>query len=371
MSEQISPATWRTWTWRVLVGVFVLSLVASTYAIWANTRVQDSTTWAETVAPLASDDSMQAFVVDQAMIRVDAQIKQDEDAGLLRNLTRSQLSPLIRVLLEDFVASPSFAGWWIDANQLAHGALMRVVNGDESDFLLTDGGDLVLNLSPAIDWVNAQSTRILPGSGYLLQLAPERTTFVLYSSDVLATLTKTFAYVDVVSAVAPVVMVVSLAAAIVLAHDRMRALGQIALATAAGAALMLVIINQWIFRTVDSQSADYQAALSALLRIVTVDLLSAFRWIAVAGLIIAGVIIVAERGVIQQPRVRSFLHNNRDLLVSSSIGISTLLLVLFADRASWIAPLAIIVIAIGVISILRGRDNDTPQVTNPVAQEIK
>ncbi|MCA9833188.1 MAG: hypothetical protein KC435_04535 [Thermomicrobiales bacterium] len=362
MANARSASGWQRWGFRILVAIIVLGLITSTLAIWANVRIQDTDAWTETMAPLATDPDIQAFIVSETTSRIDEQLKLDESAGRLRTATRNQIAPLVGMLLEEFVSSPTFAEWWSDANRLAHETLVYAASIDNANLKVDKNGNLVLNLEAVIAWTNTRINEIFPGSGYTLTLAPDETELVLYSSDAVETIVHVLDLIDTLALVLPVVTVVAFIGALLLAQDRLGAVGRIGLATAISIGILLVIVaiaKSWI---VDSQPENRQDVLAAVLRILLVDLRGAFRTAIAVGVVVAGVVALWQSNHIHGESMMAWLGRYRIVLAAAALGLGALYLAIASDPAAWAAICALAVIAASGIALLMWRKSPA----NPV-----
>lgn len=370
MSETQQTATWKIVTYWFLVTIFVLGVIGSTTAIWANVRIQENDAWAHMVGPLADDPAVQEFVVSQVVEVLDRQIAADDDAGRLESFSRSQLSGLVRVALTDFVASPTFATWWVEANRAAHTTIMMVINDEDRVLLQTHGGDLVLELQPVVDWVNGHIESLFPRTGYTITLPPERSVIVLYSSAALETAARVIDMVDTLSFVLPIITIVGLAGAIILRRNLGTALTTIALSLAIGMLFTLVILSIGRWWIVSQQPATHQDALDAMIRIVLIDLVRAFRAIAILALLRAGFVILLRSRYVNNPRVRAFLRDNREKIAVGGIGLAAILLVFVNYPPLWLTIGSLLLILTAGFYLLRWRKETMyPEVRDEQATE--
>ncbi len=362
MTDTQPQSGWKRITYRVLVGLFVLGFIASTVVLWANVRVQDSDAWAQTVAPLADDPAIQEFVIDQTMAIIANQLNADEDAGRIRTAAVNQTLLVARSLLDDFVESEAFAEFWFETNLVAHTDLVKIAAGDESDFLSSHDNQLVLNIQPAIDWVNANLSEVLPGENSTITLEPDATEIVLYSSQQIETITNVLRLIDRLAVILPVLSLALLAGAIVVATDRLRAGRQIALSLMIGAAIMLVAIAIAKVLIANAQPEQNQQAVAALLHIVLIDLVRAFRIAAAVGLVVAAVIALMQASSRRGLSVGAFLRENREILAGVGFGLGALYLILSDNPTPWVAVISLVVIVIGLLAHAFWRRESNPEV---------
>lgn len=347
--------SWKRIAYRALLVVFAIGMITSTAAIWADVRLADSDAWARTVGPLADDTTVQAFVVDQATLLFEQQIAADDDAGRLANFSRAQLTSLVRMAINDFVSSPTFATWWTEANRTAHGVVMRTIDNEQGVLLQTYGGDLVLELTPIVTWVNGHLETILPRSGYQIVLSPERSVVVLYSSEALEQVIRVIELVDTLAVVLPIITLAALAGALILARDRVEAIRHLGFALVLGAVIALIAFGFGRSWFIARQDISQQELLDAILRIALVDLLGSFRVLALLGLIVSGIVFALRSRYMQDPRVQAFLRNNREALVIAAVGMAVLALIFTDYPPIWLSVGTLLVIAVGGYYLFRWR----------------
>lgn len=355
--------TWKKIAYRTLVAIFVIGLIGSTAAIWADNRIQESDAWARTTGPLADDPTVQAFVVTEATAIIDRQIAADEDASLLQSFSRSQLSGLIQSALNDFVQSSAFVTWWTEANRTAHSIMMRTMDDEQGILLQTYGGDLVLDLQPAVDWVNGRLESLLPRIGYTIAIPPERAIIVLHSSELLENTTRVIQHVDTLKVVLPIVTLVALFGVMILARDRVDALQLLGLALAVGIVVALVLFGLWRTWFVSQQVDTRQDVLDAVFRVAMVDLMTALRVLAAAGLAVAAVVFAIRSKYASDPRAQTFLREHRELLAVGGLGIAVLALIFTDYPPMWVSVGALILILASGYLLLRWRNESAHRVS--------
>lgn len=358
-----SQSTWRILAYRFLVAIFVIGLITSTTAIWANVRVKDSDAWADTVGPLASDAAVQEFVLDQASTLIGQQIAADDEAGRLQDFSRSQITSLVNMALADFVSSPTFATWWTEANRTTHAVVTRIMDDEQGQFIQTHDGDLVLDLQPAVDWVNTHLETLFPRLSYRINLPVEQTVIVLYSSDALASATRVLEIIDTLAIVLPVVTLIAFSGALIIANDRMAALKQTGLATGISIAILLIALTAGRTWFIARQEAALRDFLDAGIRIVLADLLVALRLFALAGIALAGVVTAGRSKYARDPRVQAFMREHRQLIAGGVLGGAILALILTDYPPMWLSIGALILIVASGYLLLRWRKEAVYAVT--------
>jgi hypothetical protein len=147
---------------RLVVSIALLALAVAltpltVVAAWARGQIEDTDRYVDTVAPLAQDPAVQAYVARAAadavydLLDVEAVVAglPDELAGL-----GATVAPAVRGFLIDaagrFTASQAFQDLWNQANRTAHTVISGVLTGDSA---LTDleGGRLTLDLGALLE----------------------------------------------------------------------------------------------------------------------------------------------------------------------------------------------------------------------------
>lgn len=342
---------WKRSAYRILIVLFVISLIGSTVAVWANVRLQESEAWAAMVGPLADDPAIQEYIVGEASAMIDHQIGLDADGGRLRDISQSQLSSLIRVILNDFVTSPTFSRWWTDANLVAHAGLMALVNSDDQSLVQTRGDEIILDLQPVVDWTNSQLMTLLPNLGYRIQIPEGSAQVTLFQSAALEQLTSLLHRIDTLAWVLPLVTLVLLAAILIIVPRRGHAALHLGWALAAGMVgllLTLTFARTWI---VGQQEPKLQDVIDAGFRIILVDLTGAFRFLALIGLGMVAIWTLAHNA-----RVVQFLRDHRQIIAGIAAGAAVVSLIAIDYPPMWLAILALGVFTSSLILLFLWRD---------------
>jgi hypothetical protein len=175
MAEPVSPqgvakrpSRGRSVTAAVCIVVAALLTTPAAVAFWGQRTLNDSQRYIETVGPLVDSPQVQ----DAIATKVTAAIQQQVDveailnqvfAGVITDRPRLQalvgpLSGAVNGLIEsqvrEFIASDTFAEFWVAANTRAQAALVRILQGnEESGAISLQGEQVVLDVSEVIDQV--------------------------------------------------------------------------------------------------------------------------------------------------------------------------------------------------------------------------
>jgi hypothetical protein len=266
------PASRQRWRTTVAVLLIVLGCVLAPLAgvaVWTRNQVTNTDRYVRTVAPLAADPTIQQAVADQITAQVftylDVQgpTNQTVDAlasrGLppqlaeqLQGLTgplASGIQSFVRTEVGKIVQSQAFADAWVQANRVAHQALVKALTGQggEGGGAVTVEGDTVnLNLAPFIQTVKQ---RLVEGGFGLAARIPEvNASFVLFDVTNLTRARAAFNLLNTLGIWLPIIAIVLLGAGVVVARDHRRAL----VGAAVGVAVAMVGLGLAlaVFRTI-------------------------------------------------------------------------------------------------------------------------
>ena len=144
----------------------LLTVPAAT-AFWGQRTLNDTQRYLETVGPLVESPEVQAAIATtvtgaiQQQVDVEA-VLNEVFAGVITDRPRLQalvgpisgaVNGLIETQVRAFVASDTFADFWVAANTRAQAALVRLLQGDETGAISLQGDQVVLDLSEVIDQV--------------------------------------------------------------------------------------------------------------------------------------------------------------------------------------------------------------------------
>ena len=256
--------TTRSFISALLIVVACLLAPLSVLSVWASTVVSQTDRYVETVAPIADDPGVQAAITDEVTAAVMENLNvADVTTQALQVLSEQENMPprvaaalpalagpltrgiedFTRTQTGNFVASDQFETVWAEVNRVAHAQLVSLLEGDTSGAITAQDNQITLNLAPVIEEVSAR----LVDQGFELAAnvpAVDRT-FVLAESEGIGQAQRFYGILNALGVWLPIVAVALLAAGVLLAADRRRALlrGSLGVAVAMialGAGLTLV-----------------------------------------------------------------------------------------------------------------------------------
>jgi hypothetical protein len=174
MAEPISeqgvaqrPSRGRSIVAAVCLVVAALLTTPAAVAFWGQRTLNDSQRYIQTVGPLVDSPQVQAAIATkvtnaiQQQVDVEALLNQ-VFAGVITDRPRLQalvgpmagaVNGLIESQVREFIASDTFAEFWVAANTRAQAALVRLLQGKESGAISLQGDQVVLDVSEVIDQV--------------------------------------------------------------------------------------------------------------------------------------------------------------------------------------------------------------------------
>ncbi|MCO5319502.1 MAG: hypothetical protein M9942_13820 [Microthrixaceae bacterium] len=283
--------------WVMLVAGAVL-MVVSVLGVWMRTIVLDTDRYVETVAPLADNSEIQDALSQRIATTITDSLDLEElatevlpaKASILAAPIASGAEGLIQDAADKVVSSDQFETVWVDANRVAHDALVAAITGKDEGALSLSDGQVVIRLGPlverALDLLDEQfgtdiSSRVPTDS--------IDTEWVLVDSEQFASIQDSVRIMDTVAWVAAVLTLALLVGSVFVAHDRR--LGVLRLGVAVALAMLVVVLSMSLGRdALVSNLPDTvrnPGAFVALFDIVTRFVVRAVRFAFVVGVVLA------------------------------------------------------------------------------------
>ncbi|MFG2777843.1 hypothetical protein ACGFY7_08260 [Streptomyces prunicolor] len=285
----------------VLVVVGIVLAPLGVVAAWTADTVGDTDRYVKTVAPLASDPDIQNAVAN----RVTSAVMDHLDLTALLSGAAPDQRPLLEKALgalggslEDSVrafvhdkaqavaASDAFATIWKDANRRVHSTVEKALTGSGGGAVRLDDGAVTLDVGPVVDQVKQ---RLVDEGMTVAGKIPEiHTSITLLKSDDLDTYKTYFRLLQLAGTWLPSVALVLVAAGVLPAARRRRALVTGALGVAAATALLGIALR--VFRAVylDALPAGVSpAAAAAVYDALTRFLFTTVRMVVALGVVVA------------------------------------------------------------------------------------
>ncbi|KUL21256.1 hypothetical protein [Streptomyces regalis] len=271
MNALESARTPRHHPFRSLGSVLLILLAAllsllSVVAVWANSIVQDTDRYVDTVGPLASDPDVQKAVTNRvtaavlAQVDVDALVKELTDvaeqkgvppraAELLGDLDgpiANGLKQLVSSTVERVVTSSAFETVWVNANRRAHAALDKALTGQSDSTVKLEDNKVVIDLGPIV--ANVKDQLVDAGFSPAAKIPAVHTNFVVFASEDVGEIKTYVRVLEILGGWLPVIALLVAAAAVYVAFNRRHAL--VGAALAVFAAMLVLGIGLTVARDV-------------------------------------------------------------------------------------------------------------------------
>ncbi|WP_157740884.1 hypothetical protein [Jiangella sp. DSM 45060] len=233
---------WRAWLAPVLILIGCVLAIPATAAVWVDSVVTDTDRYVETVGPLARDPDIERAVTNRVtnrlMEEIDVPGVVQEASDLLasqgaRPRLTSTLNDLagpidgavqgwVRDQVGTVVASDRFADAWTQANRAAHQALVTALTGNESGAVQVEGNTVSIQLAPVIE--DAKQRLVDAGFSRASAIPSTDMTLTLFQSDEVEKAQAGFRLIDRLGTWLPVIALAFIAAGVLVARGRRRAL---------------------------------------------------------------------------------------------------------------------------------------------------
>ncbi|MDC0772487.1 hypothetical protein [Streptomyces sp. HD] len=247
------PRAARHHPFRSLGSVLLILLAAllsllSVVAVWANSIVQDTDRYVDTVGPLASDPDVQKAVTNRvtaavlARVDVDALVKELTDSaaqqgvpprvgellGDLDGPIENGLKQLVNSTVERVVTSSAFETVWVNANRRAHSALDKALTGQSDSTVKLENNQVVIDLGPIV--ANVKDQLVDAGFSAAAKIPAVHTDFVVFASTDVGEIKSYVRVLEILGGWLPVIALLIAAAGVYVAFNRRHALIGAALA---------------------------------------------------------------------------------------------------------------------------------------------
>jgi hypothetical protein len=255
---------WRAPVSALLIVIGCVLAPLSVIGVWAVNQVSDTNRYIENIEPLIREPAIQNALTDKVTAQITSHLNltgyTDQAAAALnsKGLTRisallksfgpslaSAVSGYVHSQVHKIVTSPRFARIWIQVNTAAHQGLVNVLSG-HSKVVTTKNGQIVIQLAPIIDAVKHD----LSAQGFSLvnSLPPIHPTLAVYSAAGLEKGQKLYSVANNLKVLLPILTLVLLAAGVLVARRRRRALIGAGLGFAAS--MLVLALGLLLFRTI-------------------------------------------------------------------------------------------------------------------------
>jgi hypothetical protein len=242
--------SWRAPVSTVLVVLGCILAPVAVVGVWAGNEVSDTGRYVATVEPLIHDPAIQNYLADQITIQITSRLDItgtiDQASAQLNSKGLPRISSLLTTFgpqiasavtgfihsaVHSVIASKAAAAIWVQANTVAHQAVVKVLSGQGNGAISTKNGQIVLNLGPFIAVV--KQDLLQHGFSLASNIPPVSPTIALFQAKDLGTAQSLYRLVTTLKIVLPILALLLIAAGVWAARGRRRTLVRAALGVAA------------------------------------------------------------------------------------------------------------------------------------------
>lgn len=227
----------------VLITIACVLAPLSVASVWASTEISDTEQYVATVAPLADDPAVQSAIADEvtSVVLENLDLEAVTTQALETLAAQENVPPRVaaalpglavpitngiegftRTQVGNVLASAQFAAIWEQVNRLAHEQVVKLLEGEQGGAVSAQGDTITLNLGPVITQVKER----LVAQGFTLaeNIPAIDRSFVLVQSEAITQAQGFYRLLNTLGAWLPLIALALLAAGVLLARDRRRAL---------------------------------------------------------------------------------------------------------------------------------------------------
>jgi hypothetical protein len=227
----------------LLIAIGVILAPVAVIAAWTKTEVTDTSRFVATLAPLVDDPSFQTFLVDRITTVIDDQVDFEAIAtdlfdgiaglnlspraqtalGLLKQPAVEGARSLVRTATQRLIASDAFSNIWEQTLRVSHSQFISALQGDTSGPVTIGAqGEVGIQLAPLIAAV--KSALVAQGFALADRIPEINRTIQVAQVDSLVQARVAYQILDVLGFVLPWASLLLLAAGVVVARRKARAL---------------------------------------------------------------------------------------------------------------------------------------------------
>lgn len=253
---------WRSIVVTVLIVVAAILAPLTVVATWAHDQIGDTDRFEETVAPLAAEADVQAAIADRITTEINRFIDVEditEEAltalagqsfvpSRAADVLPSLAVPLSRAIesfvhsrVEQVVTSQAFEQAWVEATRQAHEQMVAVLTGETSESVDVSDGAVKINIASFV--ASVKQILIDDGFSFATRIPEVNASFTIFKADNIGAGQKAFAWLDTLARVLPVLTLLLLFIAVMVARNRRKALLTAGLAIAGAMVLLGLMLN--------------------------------------------------------------------------------------------------------------------------------
>ncbi len=266
----------------VLLLVGCLMVPVATVGWWVRDTVVPTDSYVATVAPLATDKAVVAAVEERLVVATMQSV--DRVDQLSGPLVRPRVEQLVRTAVQRVVEDPAFADAWRAANRIAHDQLVAVLSGDSSAVRVQKDSTVDIKLATLATAIRKE---LVDAGVPLAETIPRvDASFPIGKAEDLARAQRAYTLLDRWGRLLPLAALALIAAGLLVARRRSRALAWTALGSLLGLGVLAVglVVGRMVYLSAIPSGISRPAA-SAVFDTVTASLRHDMVLVSVAALV--------------------------------------------------------------------------------------
>ena len=253
---------WRSIIVMILVTVGAILAPLTVVATWAHDQIGDTDQFLETVTPLASDPAVQNAIADRITQEINSAINVEEITGeALTALSGQNFVPpraasvlpslavplsnaienFVRTRVDQLVQSDAFQQAWVESMRQAHTQMVAVLTGDTPESIDISDGAVKINIASFV--ASVKQILIDDGFSFANRIPTINASFTVFKADNIGTGQKFFGWLETLARILPILTLLLLFSAVMVARNRRKTLLTAGLAVVASMVLLGLVLN--------------------------------------------------------------------------------------------------------------------------------
>jgi hypothetical protein len=253
---------WRSILFGIMVIVAAVLAPLTVVATWAHDEIGDTDRFLETVTPLASEPDVKNAISDRVTQEINSHIDvreitdealtalsgQDFVPPRAADVLPSLAVPLSRAIenfvharVDQVIQSDAFQQAWVEATRQAHAQMVAVLTGETSEAVDISDGAVKINIASFV--ASVKQMLIDDGFSFATRIPEVNASFTIFKATNIGLAQKWFGWLDTLARALPVVALLLLFGAVMVARNRRKALFTVGLVIAGSMVLLGLGLN--------------------------------------------------------------------------------------------------------------------------------
>ncbi|MCW2763083.1 MAG: hypothetical protein JWR85_3284 [Marmoricola sp.] len=253
---------WRSVLVVILVTVGAILAPLTVVATWAHDQIGDTDRFLQTVEPLATKPAVQNAIADRITQEINSAIDVEEitkealtalsgqafvprrAASVLPSLAvplSGAIENFVHERVGQVVHSDAFAQAWVEATRQAHAQMVAVLTGDTSEAIDISDGAVRINIASFV--ASVKKILIDDGFSFAARIPEVNASFTIFEATNLGAAQKGFGWLDTLARVLPILTLLLVSVAVMVARNRRKALLAVGLAIFGSMVLLGLVLN--------------------------------------------------------------------------------------------------------------------------------